>query len=307
MKQSRITEMHLKRVFILLVLSVVAESCDTETHYMKDEKCCKMCEPGTRLKIEKCEDPLCEECEEGEYQDHYNNMSTCKRQPSCDLNLYFEKGSQSKIEYSPCKCIAGHHCVNQECVACARNTICQAGEKISKSGTQMEDLVCEACPAGTFSNQESALTCQPWTECSSVSVEINPGSPTSDRICGLNRTLLIVTPVVVIAVLVIIGLFACIYIKGRTGSISFVRKLQAYCVRGNKLILTPIDDIVHVENAPEQQPRNQPQEDTEDLLKPDPSLVPGISENGMPVIQDHSKSFLISETETEPESISVHF
>lgn len=59
------------------------------------------------------------------------------------------------------------------------------------------------------------------------------------------------------------------------------------------------------ENIQEQQPRNQPQEDTEDLLKLETSLVPGISENGMPVIQDHSKSFLLSETETEPESISI--
>ncbi|KAK2825094.1 hypothetical protein Q7C36_019021 [Tachysurus vachellii] len=297
--------MHLKCVFILLVLSVVAESCDTETHYMMDEKCCKMCEPGKKVKYRNCEEPLCQECEEGEYQNRYNNMSQCKRQPSCDINLNLEKGSQSKTEYTPCKCIADHHCVNQECVACTRNTICRAGEKISRNGTQMEDLACEACPAGTFSNQESALFCQPWTECSSVSVEINPGSSTSDRICGLNRKLLIVTPVVVIAVLFIIGLSGYFYIKGRTGSISFVRKLQAH-VWGNNHILTPTD-IVHVENAQEQQPRNQPQEDTEDLLKLDPSLVPGISENGMPVIQDHSKSFLISETETEPESISDHF
>lgn len=87
----------------------------------------------------------------------------------------------------------------------------------------------------------------------------------------------------------------------------FLIQLQACSVWGNRHILTPTEDIVHIENAPEQQPRNQPQEDTEDLLKLDPSLVPGISENGMPVIQDHSKSFLISETETEPESNSVHF
>ncbi|KAK3518998.1 hypothetical protein QTP70_016187 [Hemibagrus guttatus] len=252
--------MHLQSVFILLVLSViVTESCDTETHYMEDNKCCKLCEPGKRMKIKNCDEPMCEECEEGEYQESYNRDSQCKRQPFCDPS------------------------------------------------TQMSDRVCEVCPIGEFSDQESAITCQPWTVCSLGFIEVAPGSSTSDRICAVNKKLTIITPVIVIMLVMAVAVGLCLfYKKGRTGSISFVRKLQAYSVWGTKPIYTAPEDNVHIENGQEQQPRNQPQEDTEDLLKLETSLVPGISENGLPVIQDHSKSFLLSESETEPESISVH-
>lgn len=60
----------------------------------------------------------------------------------------------------------------------------------------------------------------------------------------------------------------------------------------------------NVEIGQPAQPINQPQEDTEDPLKHDNSLAPGVTENGMPVIQDQSKSLLLSEAETEPGSFS---
>ncbi|MCJ8741849.1 hypothetical protein PDJAM_G00075580 [Pangasius djambal] len=272
MAQTRRAKMHVRSVFILLVLSVVAESCDDETHYEKDNKCCKKCEPGTRMMQNTgCEDPVCRECSDGEYQDGYTSGFRCKLQPYCDPNLNLQAQTQSKTKVSLCVCIPDHHCASTDCSSCVRNTVCKAGEKVRKIGTQMSDTECERCPNGTFSDRESASTCKPWTECSSGSKEGVPGSSTSDRTCG------------------------------KTGSISFVQKTCTFL--GIRNTPQPPQDNLDIETA---QPANLPQEDTEDLLKLDGSLSPGISENGMPVIQDHSKSSLLSETETEPERFSVN-
>ncbi|TSL61283.1 Tumor necrosis factor receptor superfamily member 5 [Bagarius yarrelli] len=210
------------------------------------------------VQIDTCNDPVCQVCEEGEYQDHYNHMPQCKRQPSCDKS------------------------------------------------TQMSDTVCEPCPNGTFSIQESAEICNPWTECSPGFIEVTPGSSTSDRICGASKKFPIITPVIVVVLLlVVVGGFGYLYYRKGNADNMCVGCLQV-CIKSAHPIA---QDAAYVENGPKQQqePRNQPQEDNEDLVKQETSLLPGISENGMPVIQDHSKSFLLSETETEPESVSVYF
>ncbi|KAF4078677.1 hypothetical protein AMELA_G00201580 [Ameiurus melas] len=304
--------MLLRSAFIVLVLSVVAESCDSETEYMKDNKCCKMCGPGTRMiQNSACEDPVCPECAEGRYQEAYTSQHECKRQPICDQHLNLQTATQSKTKYSPCVCIPNHHCSSKECDSCVRNTVCKAGEKVSSIGTQMSDTVCERCPNGTFSDHDSALTCKPWTECSLGSKEVTAGSATSDRICEKqSRTFhAIVTTVVIIVlfVLVVVVIYFVIYRKGKSGSVNFVQKVLACAFWDNRNAPPPAQDntALDVENGQPKPPANQPQEDTEDLLKLDGSLSPGISENGMPVIQDHSKSVLLSETETEPGSFGV--
>ncbi|KAB5546512.1 hypothetical protein PHYPO_G00072950 [Pangasianodon hypophthalmus] len=304
MAQTLRAKMHVRSVFILLVLSVVAESCDEETHYVKDNKCCKKCEPGTRmLQNTDCEDPVCQECPDGEYQDGYTFAFRCNLQPYCDPNLNLRAQTQSKTELSSCVCKPDHHCTSMNCGSCVRNTVCKAGEKVRKIGTRTTDTECERCPNGTFSDRESASTCKPWTECSSGSKEVVPGSHTSDRICEVqSQKLAIVIPVVVTGLLFVLGgLGYMLYRKGKTGSISFVQKTCRFL--GIRNTHQPPQDNVDIETA---QPANLPQEDTEDLLKLDGSLSPGISENGMPVIQDNSKSSLLSETETEPERFSVH-
>uniref|UniRef100_W5ULB2 Tumor necrosis factor receptor superfamily member 5 n=1 Tax=Ictalurus punctatus TaxID=7998 RepID=W5ULB2_ICTPU len=307
----RRAKMLLRSVFIVLVLSVVAESCDLETGYIKDNKCCKKCGPGKRMiQNSACEDPVCQDCADGEFQDAYTTKSQCKRQPTCDRHLNLQTPTQSKTELSQCVCFPDHHCTNTECVSCVRNTVCQAGEKVRSTGTQMSDTVCEPCPNGTFSNRDSALTCMPWTECSLESKEVAPGSATSDRICEVQNQKFraLVTTVVIIVLLVLMGVVAYFIFcrKGKTGSVTFAQKLLPCAFWDNKYTPPPPQEnaALDVENGQPKPPGNQPQEDTEDLLKLEGSLSPGISENGMPVIQDHSKSLLLSETETEPESFS---
>lgn len=65
-------------------------------------------------------------------------------------------------------------------------------------------------------------------------------------------------------------------------------------------LLTPEIEQIMTENELQPDESNEPQETEEP--RPDSPLTPGISENGYPVIQDHSKSSIFSETETSPVS-----
>ncbi|KAM9446019.1 tumor necrosis factor receptor superfamily member 5 [Clarias gariepinus] len=301
-------KMHFQSVFVFLVLSVVgAQLCDETLEYEKDNECCKKCDPGTRMNQgSSCKDPVCEPCKEGEYQDAYTKDSQCKRQPICDSNLNLQQPTQSKKELSECECVPDHHCADTECVSCVKNTVCKPGEKISKSATRNTDTVCEPCANGTFSNHESALTCTPLTICNSEFKEVASGSLISDRTCEKVKgnvtaiALGVIVPLVLLLVLAVVGYF--FYRKGKIETLSLVEELQGcptWCIKNTH-------QAVQIDTEVEQpvQHINQPQEDTEDLLKLDIPLTPGVSENGMPVIQDHSKSSLLSQTETGPEEFS---
>lgn len=84
--------------------------------------------------------------------------------------------------------------------------------------------------------------------------------------------------------------------------------MQKYCpvlCHGiNNINHQPIEDNVTVENEQDDQmnmpPVNMPQEDTEDPAKQDDNFKNGLSANGMPVDQDHSKTSLLSQPETGP-------
>ncbi|XP_062871577.1 tumor necrosis factor receptor superfamily member 5 [Trichomycterus rosablanca] len=289
-------------VIILLVFLVVVDSCDLETNYQKDGQCCKMCGPGKRMKLNTdCKDPSCEECGDMEYQDGYTKENICKRQPFCDTNLNFKKqNSSSKTEISPCQCIPGHHCSSSYCDTCVKNTECKLGERVSENGTQTSDTECEPCPKDTFSSTTGAFTCQPWTECISVFESVS-GSSTSDRTCRV-RTDIIIGVFVGLLFLLALGVLFFWYKKVKMGSAALSKKAHECCeIFGVGFNPKPLHDEAETLNEQLHQV-NQPQEDTEDLLRPDTPLTPGVSENGNPVSQDHSKSSILSQLETEPSS-----
>ncbi|XP_026864125.2 tumor necrosis factor receptor superfamily member 5 isoform X1 [Electrophorus electricus] len=289
---------------ILLLLPVIVHSCDLKTHYAKDNnQCCKMCQPGTRMHQDmNCQDPICLNCEDGEYQDVYNKDTKCKEQPMCDPNLNFAKQTNpSKKKFMQCQCIPDHHCSTENCDTCVRNTVCQAGESIKKMGNQTSDTECEKCPDGTFSNTHSARTCQPWTECVSGFRESVQGSSTYDRSCEATTNVkAIVCSVVAGLFLVVLGTLLYCYRRGKRGAMDLEKKLQEQCgifcktLRNNQ----PFNDVP-LEDEMNQMQGNEPEEDTEDQLKH------GVSANGMPVRQDNSKASLISQPETASPSESI--
>lgn len=290
----------------------MAESCDQETHYEREDgQCCKMCDPGTRMKLNTdCLDPSCEECESSEYMDTYTKDNVCKVQPYCDPNLNFLKqNNPSTKSRSICKCKPDHHCSSSFCDSCVRNKICQAGEKVKKNGTQNSDTECEPCPEGSFSSQNSSFTCQPWTECKSGYVESFTGTSSSDRICACNKTLIIIV-VIVIMFLLLLGIVFVLYMARKRGSLNFTQTVHKCGLVFKDNNQQYVKDQLHTETEDEPEVEEQPNQpveevyppqenqDEEEQIKLDASLKPGVSENGQPVIQDHSKSLLISQPET---------
>ncbi|XP_036447698.1 tumor necrosis factor receptor superfamily member 5 [Colossoma macropomum] len=288
---------------ILLVFPALVYSCN-EREYLKDGQCCKMCGPGTRMKQNTdCMDPHCQPCENGEYQDGFTQETKCKQQPSCDPNLFFQNQTNpSKTERTQCQCMPDHHCSSLQCISCVRNTVCHPGEQVKKIGTQMSDTECEPCPEGKFSTTLSARTCLPWKECSSGNVESVPGSSTSDRICephsNVRLGVFIVLGLVIIAV--VCGLVFYLYKRDRTGSACLEKKLQQHCpaLFPNKPQPAEEKIVINVEQQPALEHQNEPEEDTEDVTKQDDHFKHGLSANGLPIDQDHSKMSFLSQPET---------
>ncbi|XP_076840234.1 tumor necrosis factor receptor superfamily member 5 isoform X1 [Brachyhypopomus gauderio] len=285
---------------ILLVLPVMVRACDLDTHYINGDQCCTMCPPGKKLpQNADCSIPMCEDCKDGEYQDVYNKYTKCKRQPICDPNLNFMKQTNpSKTELSPCPCLPDHHCSSENCETCVRNTVCQAGQRVWKMGNRTSDTVCKNCSHGTFSNTQSAMTCQPWTECTGGFHESVPGSSTSDRTCEATTNVKAIV-LSVIAVLFLAALAVIVYYwrKDKNGSMDLEEKKHCgmFC---KDLRTKETHNNVALEDELPQVVVNQPEEDTEDLFKN------GVSANGMPVRQDNSKASLLSQPETAASAIS---
>lgn len=290
---------------LLLVVPVVVLCCDETTHYKKDGECCKMCGPGTRMKQDtNCHDPFCQECKEGEYQDGYTKETKCKLQPSCDTNLNFEVPSQqSKTTRQPCVCHPGYHCSSQDCVSCVLNTVCHPGQKIASEGDRTFDTTCESCPAGTYSTESSAKHCKQWTGCTFGYVEAAAGTSKTDRICepqsNVRLGLGIFAGLFIFIVIVVVVL--CCYRRGRSGSKCLTEKLQQHCPALFKVTVT--EPAVVVPMQPEETGLNEPQEDNEDTDRHDEKKY-GLSANGMPIDQDHSKTSILSVSETQPSSQS---
>ncbi|KAL6483409.1 hypothetical protein MHYP_G00082810 [Metynnis hypsauchen] len=283
---------------ILLVTPVLVYSCN-EREYLKDDQCCKMCGPGTRMmQNTNCMDPFCQPCQTGQYQDGFTKETTCKQQPYCDSNLYFQNQTNpSTTERTECQCIPDHHCSSPECILCLKNTVCQPGQRVKEIGTRFSDTKCEPCPNGTFSTEHSTRTCLPWKKCSSGNVETVPGSSTSDRICEShsNVRLGIYIFLGLVSVIAVGGLAFYFYKKGRTGSACLEEKIQQHCPPLFHNKPQPAEEKIAINfEQPTLEHFNEPEEDNEQ----DDHFKQGLSANGLPIDQDHSKMSILSQPET---------
>ncbi|ROL52120.1 Tumor necrosis factor receptor superfamily member 5 [Anabarilius grahami] len=129
-------------LYLLVTLVYHVSCCEKETHYMKDGKCCKMCGPGKRMLVgDKCEDPACQDCPNGEYQSGYTSETKCERQPSCDTNLHFkpQEAYPSKTGISKCECEPGYYCTKEDdCNTCMKHTVCKPGQRVAKKDVNMD-------------------------------------------------------------------------------------------------------------------------------------------------------------------------
>ncbi|XP_048872219.1 tumor necrosis factor receptor superfamily member 5 [Brienomyrus brachyistius] len=209
----------MKYICLLLCFSpVFAEIiCDYQTQYKKNGKCCKMCEPGTRMVPSDCLNPVCTPCGNNEYMDSYNNETSCNRQPYCDKNLNFNMSqSPSPTKYRPCMCKTGYHCSSEQCFSCLEHTTCKPGEGVVIQGSATADVVCGLCQLGTFSNQTSAVdVCRPWTNCPPGFYENVPGTNISDRVCENGRGRYFAIAIVVITIILAAVCFIIYILKDK--------------------------------------------------------------------------------------------
>ncbi|XP_051515626.1 tumor necrosis factor receptor superfamily member 5-like [Myxocyprinus asiaticus] len=273
-------------------------SCEDQTHYMKADKCCKMCGPGKRMLVDdNCEDPRCQECLDGEYQSSYTRETKCERQPSCDMNLNFlPQSNPSKTELSKCQCKHGYYCsAEDDCSTCRKHTVCKPGQRIVKYGTSISDTVCEACKDGTFSTHDSASICHEWTKCKDGYVQGTSGNLTSDRTCVQG------TPSDRVAILFLVGGVLLLIVTAVVLMI-YIRKRK---IGWNRIPKDPIVGIGIIQNGDNQAVRErgdqpfiqQPQEDIDNSEPVSPSSS-NVTENGNVVEQEDGKHSIIASSET---------
>ncbi|NWR89507.1 TNR8 factor, partial [Furnarius figulus] len=147
-------------------------SCDTHENWFYDEtaqSCCYQCPSGSVKKKACPQDPAadCLSCGQGQYvhmslKPHCAACVSCTKEP--DL---VEKVPCSFNSSRVCECRAGLFCqttVLDSCSRCQQHTACPPGFGVKVRGTSTNDVTCEECPSGTFSDQNSSTAiCKPHT------------------------------------------------------------------------------------------------------------------------------------------------
>ncbi|XP_068599244.1 tumor necrosis factor receptor superfamily member 5 [Brachionichthys hirsutus] len=151
-----------------MVTAAAQPRCDPLTQYARHGECCTMCGPGTSMSsLGTCLEPQCQQCGTNEYQDGHSKESRCRRQPYCDPNRNFLVPASASTRRSVCVCKPGFHCAAEECVTCVPHRTCEPGRGVRSRGNHSRDTLCQECPEGTFSEENSSEgVCQNWTRCS---------------------------------------------------------------------------------------------------------------------------------------------
>ncbi|NXL57160.1 TNR8 factor, partial [Chordeiles acutipennis] len=115
--------------------------------------------------------------------------------PRCDACVSCAK-EPDLVEKEPCsfnssrvcECRPGLFCqtaVLNTCIRCQQHTVCEPGFGVKVRGTSTTDVICEQCPAGTFSDQNSSADiCKPHTNCAELNkVALSKGNATHDQVC----------------------------------------------------------------------------------------------------------------------------
>ncbi|NXE94120.1 TNR8 factor, partial [Menura novaehollandiae] len=148
-------------------------SCDTLENWFYDEtsqSCCYQCPSGSVKKKACPRDPV-EDCMRCGPEQYVKNAS---QKPQCDACVSCTK-EPDLVEKEPCsfnssrvcECRPGLFCQNSvlhSCTRCQHHSACKPGFGVKVRGTSTNDVTCEECPAGTFSDQNSSTDiCKPHT------------------------------------------------------------------------------------------------------------------------------------------------
>ncbi|NXG97476.1 TNR8 factor, partial [Loxia leucoptera] len=148
-------------------------SCDTLENWFYDEtsqNCCYQC-PSGYVKKKACpRDPAadCMTCGPEQYLNNKFKKPQCDACVSCSKELdLVEKQPCSLSSSRVCECRPGLFCqlpVVDSCSRCQQHSACRPGFGVKTRGTSTNDVTCEECPPGTFSDHSSSTdTCKPHT------------------------------------------------------------------------------------------------------------------------------------------------
>jgi hypothetical protein len=152
------------------------------------------CEPGEYVSAPGTisADQKCGTCADGTMSDAPNS-GRCVPLGSC--------GAGSRMSPDGCVgCAAGEYCGGEDMapVACGEGTWdhdsspaspcvpwseCGAGMFASGPGSATADRVCQVCPTGSFTSDQSASACAPWSVCAAGQFVSVGGTPYADRVC----------------------------------------------------------------------------------------------------------------------------
>ncbi|XP_033375125.1 tumor necrosis factor receptor superfamily member 8 isoform X4 [Parus major] len=116
---------------------------------------------------------------------HAQKVFLCSLPTDTDL---VEKQPCSFNSSRTCECRPGLFCrmtVENTCTRCQLHSACRPGFGVKTRGTSTNDVTCEECPPGTFSDQNSSTdTCKPHTNCAKLNkVTLRKGNATHDQVC----------------------------------------------------------------------------------------------------------------------------
>ncbi|KFV44481.1 Tumor necrosis factor receptor superfamily member 8, partial [Tyto alba] len=171
-----------------------SHSCDTLENWFYDEtsrSCCYQC-PSGYVKKKRCPrdpDEDCMRCGPEQYVNEEHQKPQCDACVSCAKESdLVEKEPCSFNSSRVCECRPGLFCQTSAvntCMRCQRHTACKPGFGVKVRGTSTDDVICEECPSGTFSDQTSSTDiCKPHTNCAKLNkVALQDGNATHDQVC----------------------------------------------------------------------------------------------------------------------------
>ncbi|KAM6927209.1 tumor necrosis factor receptor superfamily member 1B [Xenentodon cancila] len=116
------------------------------------------------------DETVCERCPEESYMEDWNYAQNCRSCNKCKARKGLQFAWQcSSTKNSKCLCQPGMFCVmgfeDPYCSDCKKYMSCKVGYGVSVQGTPNNNVKCEQCPTGTFSNTVSYTDrCKPHTK-----------------------------------------------------------------------------------------------------------------------------------------------
>ncbi|XP_068198946.1 tumor necrosis factor receptor superfamily member 21 [Antennarius striatus] len=149
---------------------------------------CNKCPAGTYVSTH-CSPAAvreCSPCPEGTFTRRENGAEQCHHCQTPCLAGFIEKVPCTATQDRVCTCPPNSFLPSGRGTECKPHSLCPAGTRVKKRGSETEDVLCKPCTKGTFSAVESsAMKCQTHTDCQSQGlVLLTPGSRNDDNVCG---------------------------------------------------------------------------------------------------------------------------